>query len=67
MGNKKPSESLRILQTELTRTAAEVAKEAASNLGKETVGDGEDGYNRREEKELRGGSRSTDPLFAMNF
>eukprot|EP00965_Chrysotila_dentata_P046470 1544392-Pleurochrysis_carterae.AAC.1 len=50
MGNKRPSNRLRIIQNELTKVAAQVAGE---EMVKEETGEGEiEGYNRREEKEL---------------
>eukprot|EP00965_Chrysotila_dentata_P006654 217441-Pleurochrysis_carterae.AAC.1 len=50
MGDKRPSDKLRIIQQELTKAAAEVVGEMT-----EVTGAGEretNGYNRKEEKEL---------------
>eukprot|EP00965_Chrysotila_dentata_P099911 3300633-Pleurochrysis_carterae.AAC.1 len=50
MGNKKPSDKLRIIHQELTKAAAEVVGEATEKTG---AGEKEaDGYNRKEEREL---------------
>eukprot|EP00965_Chrysotila_dentata_P108569 3586625-Pleurochrysis_carterae.AAC.1 len=50
LGNKKPSDKLRIILYELTQAAAEMA---GGTIGTRGAGEGEtDGYNRREEKKL---------------
>eukprot|EP00965_Chrysotila_dentata_P136277 4506386-Pleurochrysis_carterae.AAC.1 len=50
MGNKRPSDKLRIIQQELTKVAAEVMGEATEMTG---AGERETGeYNHKEEKEL---------------
>eukprot|EP00965_Chrysotila_dentata_P016924 561183-Pleurochrysis_carterae.AAC.1 len=50
MGNKRPSDKLRIIHQELTKAAAEVGGEVTEMTG---AGEREtDGYNRKEEKEL---------------